>query len=248
MPVIRPMTSSSRASACSWVSFSFVTSLSSWDLVTSRDFSRAVVDELLLDVLDDDRDVGAAMTWAISPPHRAAAEHGGLEDEHGRGSSGVGWPGRVLGLAEMLSPQMTGVERGAVRRATPGDAPQVARLLYDFQVEYDEPTPDVETLGERPGERIRNQEIISSGDDGPDTRPARFRPWVTPRPSCLPRSSRGRARRGRPRLEGCSRQRSRPPGRTGANMELGPSVRQTSLRGDSRAPDSPTVREPRTGR
>jgi len=67
-----------------------------------------------------------------------------------------------------------------VRRATPGDAPQVARLLHDFQIEFDEPTPDVETLGERYGELIRNREMtVLLVGDGPDGfAQLRFRPWV----------------------------------------------------------------------
>lgn len=68
----------------------------------------------------------------------------------------------------------------AVRRATPGDAPAVARLLHDFQVEYDEPSPGVETLEERYGELIRNKEmIVLLVGDGPDGfAQLRFRPWV----------------------------------------------------------------------
>lgn len=41
-----------------------------------------------------------------------------------------------------------------VRRATPGDAATVARLLHDFNTEFDEPTPSVETLTERVRELI----------------------------------------------------------------------------------------------
>jgi ribosomal protein S18 acetylase RimI-like enzyme len=67
-----------------------------------------------------------------------------------------------------------------VRRATPGDAPKVAQLLHDFQVEFDEPTPDVETLEERYAELIRNREmIVLLVGDGPDGfAQLRFRPWV----------------------------------------------------------------------
>jgi GNAT superfamily N-acetyltransferase len=67
-----------------------------------------------------------------------------------------------------------------VRRATPGDAPQVARLLHDFQAEFDEPSPGVETLEERYGELIRNKEmIVLLVGDGPDGfAQLRFRPWV----------------------------------------------------------------------
>ncbi|HEY6636179.1 MAG TPA: GNAT family N-acetyltransferase [Solirubrobacterales bacterium] len=67
-----------------------------------------------------------------------------------------------------------------VRRATPGDAPAVARLLFDFQAEYDEPSPGVEMLEERYGELIRNKEmIVLLVGDGPDGfAQLRFRPWV----------------------------------------------------------------------
>jgi ribosomal protein S18 acetylase RimI-like enzyme len=45
----------------------------------------------------------------------------------------------------------------AVRRAAPGDAATVARLLHDFNTEFDEPTPTVEILTERV------QELIAAG-------------------------------------------------------------------------------------
>ena len=67
-----------------------------------------------------------------------------------------------------------------VRRATPGDAPAVARLLHDFQGEFDEPSPGVETLEERYSDLIRNKEmIVLLTGDGPDGfAQLRFRPWV----------------------------------------------------------------------
>src|SRR5581483_3893520 len=67
-----------------------------------------------------------------------------------------------------------------VRRATPGDAPQVARLLDDFQAEFDEPSPGVEALTKRYGELIRSKEmIVLLVGDGPDGfAQLRFRPWV----------------------------------------------------------------------
>jgi hypothetical protein len=37
----------------------------------------------------------------------------------------------------------------AVRRASAEDAKAVARLLHDFQVEFDEPTPEADVLAER---------------------------------------------------------------------------------------------------
>jgi ribosomal protein S18 acetylase RimI-like enzyme len=56
----------------------------------------------------------------------------------------------------------------------------VARLLHDFQVEFDEPSPGVETLEERYGELIRNKEmIVLLVGEGPDGfAQLRFRPWV----------------------------------------------------------------------
>jgi ribosomal protein S18 acetylase RimI-like enzyme len=56
----------------------------------------------------------------------------------------------------------------------------VARLLDDFQREYDEPTPGVETLEERYADLIRNKEmIVLLVGDGPDGfAQLRFRPWV----------------------------------------------------------------------
>jgi GNAT superfamily N-acetyltransferase len=67
-----------------------------------------------------------------------------------------------------------------VRRATPGDASEVARLLHDFQAEFDEPSPGVETLEERYSDLIRNKEmIVLLTGDGPDGfAQLRFRPWV----------------------------------------------------------------------
>jgi len=80
----------------------------------------------------------------------------------------------------MPSPRADTDDALAVRRATPGDAPQVARLLHDFQREYDESSPGVEALEERYEELIRNKEmIVLLGGDGPDGfAQLRFRPWV----------------------------------------------------------------------
>src|SRR5436190_6714021 len=80
----------------------------------------------------------------------------------------------------MPSRQPDTSDRPRVRRATPGDAPQVARLLHDFQLEFDEPSPGVEMLEERYGDLIRNKEmIVLLVGDGPDGfAQLRFRPWV----------------------------------------------------------------------
>ncbi len=55
----------------------------------------------------------------------------------------------------------------AVRRAGPGDAPVVARLLHDFNTEFDDPTPGVEVLSERVRELIARGTItvLLAGDD-----------------------------------------------------------------------------------
>ena len=80
----------------------------------------------------------------------------------------------------MPSPQPDQADHRQVRRATPGDAPAVARLLHDFQREFDEPSPGVEMLEERYAELIRNKEmIVLLVGDGPDGfAQLRFRPWV----------------------------------------------------------------------
>ena len=76
--------------------------------------------------------------------------------------------------------QTAGSDDARVRRATPGDAPQVARLLHDFQMEFDEPSPGVEALGERYAELIRNRDMtVLLAGEGPDGfAQLRYRPWV----------------------------------------------------------------------
>jgi len=80
----------------------------------------------------------------------------------------------------MSSPQSDSSETAQVRRATPGDAPAVARLLHDFQAEYDEPSPGIEMLESRYADLIRNKDmivlLIGEGPDG--FAQLRFRPWV----------------------------------------------------------------------
>jgi ribosomal protein S18 acetylase RimI-like enzyme len=57
-----------------------------------------------------------------------------------------------------------------VRRCTSADAPDLGRLLHDFNVEYSEPTPDPEVLAERLGDLIERGEatalVAGSGPDG----------------------------------------------------------------------------------
>jgi ribosomal protein S18 acetylase RimI-like enzyme len=57
----------------------------------------------------------------------------------------------------------------AIRRASPDDAAEVARLLHDFNTEYDEPSPDVEVLTERAREMLAAGEMtVLLGGEGPD--------------------------------------------------------------------------------
>ena len=62
-----------------------------------------------------------------------------------------------------------GEDKFEVRRATPRDAADVARLLHDFNTEFDEPTPTVEVLTERVRELIAGGVIVVLlAGDGPD--------------------------------------------------------------------------------
>jgi ribosomal protein S18 acetylase RimI-like enzyme len=47
-----------------------------------------------------------------------------------------------------------------IRRAGVADAGEAARLLHDFNAEYDEPTPEVPVLAERLAELLANEEIV----------------------------------------------------------------------------------------
>jgi ribosomal protein S18 acetylase RimI-like enzyme len=79
-----------------------------------------------------------------------------------------------------MSPRQPNDSDARVRRASPGDAPEVARLLHDFQREFDEPSPGVETLTERYRELIRKREmtvlLVGGRPDG--FAQLRFRPTV----------------------------------------------------------------------
>jgi GNAT superfamily N-acetyltransferase len=48
-----------------------------------------------------------------------------------------------------------------VRRATPADAPVVAVLLHDFNVEFDTPTPPAEVLAERLGRLLAGDDVVA---------------------------------------------------------------------------------------
>jgi len=71
-------------------------------------------------------------------------------------------------------------EDAVIRRATPGDAEAVARLLHDFQMEFDEPSPGTEALGERYADLIRNRDmtVLLAGDGPAGFAQIRYRPWV----------------------------------------------------------------------
>jgi ribosomal protein S18 acetylase RimI-like enzyme len=79
-----------------------------------------------------------------------------------------------------MPPRQPAPSDTTVRRATPGDAEAVARLLHDFQMEFDEPSPGVEALGERYAELIRNRDMtVLLAGKGPDGfAQLRYRPWV----------------------------------------------------------------------
>jgi GNAT superfamily N-acetyltransferase len=71
-------------------------------------------------------------------------------------------------------------EDASVRTAAPGDADHIARLLHDFNREYEEPTPPVETLAARCGELLASGEItvLLAGDPPFGLAMLRFRPSV----------------------------------------------------------------------
>jgi ribosomal protein S18 acetylase RimI-like enzyme len=58
--------------------------------------------------------------------------------------------------------------RLTIRRATPEDAPEVARLLHDFNSSYDEYTPGVAAITERAGPLIaaRQMTALLAGEPG----------------------------------------------------------------------------------
>jgi len=67
-----------------------------------------------------------------------------------------------------------------VRRAGPGDAADVARLLHDFNTEFSEPTPGVEELTEAARSLLEESEItVLLAGEGPDgIALLRFRPGI----------------------------------------------------------------------
>jgi len=67
-----------------------------------------------------------------------------------------------------------------VRRAGVDDAPEVARLLHDFNTEFDEPVPEVGLLAQRVADFIeRGEAIFLLAGAGPDgVAEIRFRPSI----------------------------------------------------------------------
>jgi ribosomal protein S18 acetylase RimI-like enzyme len=56
----------------------------------------------------------------------------------------------------------------SVRRAQPADAETIGRLLYDFNTEYEEPTPDPPTLARRVRELMGDDlAALIAGDEEP---------------------------------------------------------------------------------
>jgi GNAT superfamily N-acetyltransferase len=68
----------------------------------------------------------------------------------------------------------------AIRPAQPADADTVGRLLYDFNREFDEPTPGPQALAERLRELLAADELtVLLGGDGPHGLAVlRFRPGI----------------------------------------------------------------------
>jgi ribosomal protein S18 acetylase RimI-like enzyme len=67
-----------------------------------------------------------------------------------------------------------------IRRAEPADDAAVGRLLYDFNREFDEPTPEPEQLARRIRQLLaEDHTIVLVGGDGPDGLAVlRFRPSI----------------------------------------------------------------------
>jgi ribosomal protein S18 acetylase RimI-like enzyme len=70
----------------------------------------------------------------------------------------------------------------AVRRAGPDDVTAIGRLLHDFNVEFDQPTPTPEALAERFRELLARDTVVLLAGSRPDgIAVMRFRPaiWTT---------------------------------------------------------------------
>jgi ribosomal protein S18 acetylase RimI-like enzyme len=62
-------------------------------------------------------------------------------------------------VAESADRRAAGDDQPAIRRASAGDAPQVARLLHDFNSEYEDHAPGVEDLTSHYRELIADGEL-----------------------------------------------------------------------------------------
>jgi ribosomal protein S18 acetylase RimI-like enzyme len=61
------------------------------------------------------------------------------------------------------------MKEDSIRQATAADAPEVARLLHDFQTEFSEPVPGHDVLAARAADYVASGEItVLLGGDGPD--------------------------------------------------------------------------------
>ena len=73
---------------------------------------------------------------------------------------------------------MSNDEEVAIRRAIPADAPSLGRLLYAFNMEFEEETSEPEVIGERAAPLIESGDVtVLFAGDGPDGfAQLRFRP------------------------------------------------------------------------
>lgn len=78
----------------------------------------------------------------------------------------------------MLKSKPMAENQTEIRRAGPKDAAEIARLLYDFNTEFDEPTPDIPALTQRSRRLLEEEEmtvlLFGHGPDGISL--IRFRP------------------------------------------------------------------------
>ncbi len=78
---------------------------------------------------------------------------------------------------------MAASDHNEIRQAAAGDATPIARLLHDFNTEYDEPTPGVAALTRRLAELLESEEIsvLLAGDPPAGFALSRVRPslWST---------------------------------------------------------------------
>jgi ribosomal protein S18 acetylase RimI-like enzyme len=74
-----------------------------------------------------------------------------------------------VGWGEVVNTMVVQAQGPSVRRAELADADAIAQLLYDFNTEFDEPTPDPEALSKRVRELLEGGDtIVLLGGAGPD--------------------------------------------------------------------------------